>query len=160
MTARRLRPLAWATLAIAVACSAAAIAIASRSGPVVVEPDFGSISASFGTIAGFSIGLLCFSLVGVMLALKRPDNGLGWLFCGTGLVLAFSNLASAYEAHGISTNPGSLPGPQWFGLASDVLWIPFISITTVFLFLWFPEGKPPLVNGPSGQRSSPRRRAP
>jgi len=140
--ARNLRPLAWATLAIAATCSVAAIAISSRNGPIVVEPDFGGVSTSFSITAVFSLLLLCFSLVGVTLAVKRPGNGLGWLFCGSGLVLAFSNLASTYETHGISTNPGSLPGAEWFGLASDVLWIPFISTTTVFLFLWFPEGRP------------------
>ena len=142
MTQARVRALAYGSFAVAAACSAAAIAITSRNGPVVVEPDFGGLSTSLSLTVAFSILLLCFSLVGVTLALKRPDNGLGWLFCGGGLVLAFSNLASAYETHGISTNPGSLPGAEWFGLASDVLWVPFIASTTVFLFLWFPEGKP------------------
>ena len=143
MKARTVNVLAWGSLAIAATLSTLAVLITSRNGPVVVPPDSGtSLGASLGTEVGFGLGLLSFSVVGALIATRRPDNGIGWLFCGTGLLLAFTNFAGAYEAHGISTNPGSLPGATWLALSSDVLWVPFIAMTTVFLFLLFPEGRP------------------
>ncbi len=142
MSPRIVRLLAWGSLLLAAGCGSVAAAIASQNGPVVVAPDFGSVITSVWATIGFSVGLLMFSVVGTVIALRRPDNGLGWLFCGSGLVLAFSNLSSTYAVHGLSTNPGSLPGADWFGLLSDALWIPVVTMSTVFLFLWFPEGRP------------------
>ena len=57
------------------------------------------------------------------------------------MLLAFTNLSSAYETHGLLTNPDSLPGAAWFGLINDASWLPFITTSTAFLFLLFPEGR-------------------
>lgn len=143
LIARNARPLAWAAFALAAVLSAAAIVIAARNHSLgVVPPTASSLQTNVAATAGFGIILLSFSLVGALIVSRQPDNGLGWLFCANGVVMAFSNLSSAYEAHALLTNPGSLPGGVWFGLLSDALWVPFLSMTSVFLFLLFPEGRP------------------
>ena len=80
---------------------------------------------------------------GSIIATRRPDNWLGWLFCADGLLISFQNFAGTYAAfHGTASSPGTLPGAVWFSLLDDALWIPFLFMTTAFLFLLFPEGRP------------------
>jgi signal transduction histidine kinase len=121
-----------------VAFGAIAVGITARNAEVANGPD--AIQTGTGSTAVFAALILTFSVVGAIIASRRPDNGLGWLFCFDGLLLSFQNLASAYGYHELTSNPGSLPAAVWLDLVADSLWIPFIFMTTVFLFLLFPEG--------------------
>jgi hypothetical protein len=80
-----------------------------------------------------------FASVGALLASRRADNPIGWLFCGFGLTIALDLFARQYAAHALVTDPGSLPGGQWMAWVSDLAvalsFGPFI-----FLFLLFPQG--------------------
>jgi signal transduction histidine kinase len=139
MSTRTVRVLAWGSLALSVVFCGLAIAISVSNADVVQQPDaFGS---DVGSTSAISLLALTFAVVGALIASRRPDNWLGWLFCGDGVLISFQNLAGSYGYHGLSTNPGSLPSAVWFALASDSLWIPFVFTTTVFLFLLFPEGR-------------------
>jgi signal transduction histidine kinase len=138
MSARTVRVLAWGSLALSIVLCALAIAISIRNADIVQGP--GAFGSDLGSTSALSLLALTFAVVGALIASRRPDNWLGWLFCGDGMLISFQNFAGAYGYHGLSTNPGSLPGAVWFALASDALWIPFVFTTTVFLFLLFPEG--------------------
>ena len=143
MKPRTARLLAWAALAGSAALGAGAIVITVTSGNPRAHfpPEVPTLQTSFAATLAFGLGLLAFPLVGALIASKHPTNRLGWLFCVNGLVMSLSNFSSAYETHGLLMNPGSLPGAAWFGLVGDTLWVPFITLTTVFLFLLFPEGR-------------------
>ncbi len=138
MTARTSRTLAWGSLGLSISFGIVAVAITARNADVASGTD--ALQSGVAATALFATLVLSFSIVGAVIAARRPDNGLGWLFCFDGLLMSFQNAASAYAFHGLSTNPGSLPGAVWLDLAADSLWIPFIFTTTVFLFLLFPEG--------------------
>jgi len=138
MTERTGRVLAWASLAVAACFGAFGVAITARNADVARGPD--ALQTGVVATAVFAMFVLSFSVVGAVIASRRPDNGLGWLFCFDGLLLSFQNAASAYGYHGLTSNPGSVPGTVWVELTADSLWIPFIFATTVFLFLLFPEG--------------------
>jgi signal transduction histidine kinase len=81
--------------------------------------------------------------LGVLLVLRRPGNRIGWLFLVVGLVLGFDQpFASAYAAHALRVDPGSIPGGNLAGWISNALWpLPFGAL--VLLFLWFPTGRIP-----------------
>jgi signal transduction histidine kinase len=81
-------------------------------------------------------------LLGMLLVIRRPENRIGWLFLIVGLVLGMSQFASAYAAHTLFANPGSLPGGKVVGWCANVLWPPPI-FALVLLFLWFPTGRIP-----------------
>jgi signal transduction histidine kinase len=134
--------LAWGSCAISVTLIVWSIVVTARNGPVVATAYGADIALSVPATVGFGLLILSFAVVGALIAFRRSDNGVGWLFCANGLLLAFFNLAGSLEAHGLVTNPGTVPGAAWFGLISDALWVPFIAMTTVFLFLLFPEGRP------------------
>src|SRR5262245_8770506 len=146
MKPRTVRVLAWGSLGLSVAFGMAAVMISARNADVVSGQE--ALQAGTGGTAVFATLILTFSIVGAIIASRRPENGLGWLFCFDGLLLSFQNLASGYGYHGLTSNPGSVPGAVWLDLADDSPWPPFIFLTTVFLFLLFPEG----------QLSSPGRR--
>ncbi|HUL85109.1 MAG TPA: hypothetical protein VLX89_06285, partial [Actinomycetota bacterium] len=142
MTRRAASILAWGSCAISAVFVIWSIIVTTRNGAVVATAYGADIALSVPATVGFGFVILSFAVVGTLIALRRPDNGIGWLFCANGLLLAFFNLAGSLEAHGLVTNPGTVPGAAWFGLISDALWVPFIAMTTLFLFLLFPEGRP------------------
>jgi signal transduction histidine kinase len=132
------RILAWGSFGLSACLGVFAVAFTARNADVVNGPD--ALQTGVAATAMFSTFVLSFSVVGAIIASRRPDNWLGWLFCFDGILLSFQNAASAYGYHGLTSNPGSVPGAVWVELVADSLWIPFIFATTVFLFLLFPEG--------------------
>jgi len=141
MSARTVRVIAWGSVALAIAFGVLAIGLTVGNGgalPVTTTIESGAI----GTSVLMAI-VLSFSIVGAIIATRRPDNWLGWLFCADGLLISFQNFAGVYASfHGTAASPGSLPGAPWSALLDDSLWIPFLFMTTAFLFLLFPEGQP------------------
>jgi signal transduction histidine kinase len=141
MSARTVRAIAWGSVALAITFGVLAIGLTVGNGgalPVTTTIESGAV----GTSVLMAI-VLSFSIVGAIIATRRPDNWLGWLFCADGLLISFQNFAGVYASfHGTAASPGSLPGAPWFALLDDSLWIPFLFMTTAFLFLLFPEGRP------------------
>jgi len=88
----------------------------------------------------FAFSFLGFSIVGALVAPRRPDNPLGWLFCAAG---AFSTLAVATSEYGIQALHGSLtnwPAGPFSVWLSSWLAVPGIGVLT-FILLLFPDGK-------------------
>jgi signal transduction histidine kinase len=141
VTTRTVRVLAWGSMAIAVGFGAAGISLAIVHGTGATEASQSHIGLATTIVLGLLI--LTYSFVGAMIATRRPDNWIGWLFCANGVLVAFQNFASSYSSvHDTLTRPGTFPGAAWFALLSDALWVPFLFTTTAFLFLLFPEGRP------------------
>ena len=51
-----------------------------------------------------------FALVGALIASKRRENPIGWLFLAFGVTAAIVFAAYAYAYRALVTHPGSLPG--------------------------------------------------
>jgi signal transduction histidine kinase len=77
--------------------------------------------------------------IGIVLASRRPENSIGWLFLTAGFTLGFSALGLTYGLHALVANPGSLPAGRFFAWAGN--WIGLIPLGVLaFLFLLFPTG--------------------
>ena len=83
----------------------------------------------------FDLILLPFAVVGVLVALRRPENPVGWLFLTFSVVAAFAAFADRYAQY-------SLPGAEWVAWLSSGIWHPAFGFF-VFAFLLFPEGRLP-----------------
>jgi signal transduction histidine kinase len=84
-----------------------------------------------------------YGIVGALILARRPDNRIGWLFCGVGLLFPLESFAEQYAHLGLLTAPGSLPGAAAMAwLQSWLLWL-FWPGTIVYLLLLFPTGRPP-----------------
>jgi hypothetical protein len=97
-------------------------------------------TSSFRNAAVVSLLILSFSTVGALVASRRPENAIGWLFCSGTLVWMLGELALEYGVYALITAPGTLPAgawAAWFGVwVRGVGWI----LIVVFLLLLFPTG--------------------
>jgi hypothetical protein len=101
-----------------IAC-AVALAVLSRS-------DIASVS--------FPLGLLVSAMVGGLVASRRPENPVGWIFLASGGCFALTGVAAEYATHG-------LPGAQAMAWLLSWLWLPGVILLLCFLPLYFPNGR-------------------
>jgi signal transduction histidine kinase len=85
---------------------------------------------------------LAVPVVGFVLASRRPDNRIGWVFLAAGLGLALSAFCVPYGVRALVAAPGSLPAGRvvaWLGN-----WIFMIQTAALsYLLLLFPSGRLP-----------------
>src|SRR5215216_6886507 len=80
-------------------------------------------------------------MVGALIASRLPNNPIGWLFCGMGLLYTAGRFTSAYADYALNEN-FAFPGGEYVAWFSSCLW--FTSLTLgVFLVLLFPDGQLP-----------------
>jgi signal transduction histidine kinase len=107
--------------------------------PAALQPSARTWTLSGVLDAAVNLGT---PLLGMLLVLRRPENRIGWLFLGVGLVLGIELFAAAYATHVLLVDPGSLPGGDLAGWVGNALW-PLSFAALVLLFLWFPTGQIP-----------------
>ncbi len=90
----------------------------------------------------FLLAFATFLLVGVLLASRRPENPIGWMFCLIGLPSVGEFFATEYAFYALVTQPGALPGGVW--IAWSRLWTAtLIWALMFFVLLLFPNGRLP-----------------
>lgn len=123
---------AWGLWALTVLAVATGLLLASLN-----EPS----SARNTTVVALVI--LAFSSVGALVASRRPDNPIGWLFLAGASCWMLGELALEYAVYALTTAPGALPAGAlagWFGgWARGVGWL----IIVLFSLLLFPTGRLP-----------------
>src|ERR687893_338845 len=102
-----------------------------------------SPSSSLRDMVALSLLLLAFSTVGALVASRRPENPIGWLFCAGAIVWMLGELALQYAVYALITAPSALPAGAWmvwFGTwARGIGWF----LIVAFLLLLFPTGRLP-----------------
>jgi hypothetical protein len=58
-------------------------------------------------------------VLGFVLASRRPENRMGWLFLAAGLALGLTAFAGPYGLHAVRVAPGSLPAGRAVALRSN-----------------------------------------
>ncbi|MEA2575201.1 MAG: hypothetical protein QOH93_2499 [Chloroflexia bacterium] len=87
--------------------------------------------------------VLAYATVGALIASRRPENPIGWLFGAAAFLVTMATAAEEYARYALLTRPGSLPGgllASWF--RSWMLGAGLLLMFT-FLLLLFPNGKLP-----------------
>jgi hypothetical protein len=93
--------------------------------------------------ACLSVVIMAFSTVGALVASRRPENPIGWLFCCGALLWGLGELALEYGVYSLVSAPGSLPAgvwAAWFGAWARGIGGFFM---VLFLLLLFPTGRLP-----------------
>jgi hypothetical protein len=123
---------AWGLWALTVLVVAPTLTLAS-----VNEP------SSPRNTAFISLVVLAFSTVGSLIAARRPENPIGWLFCVGAFCWILGELALEYAVYALITAPGTLPAGAWVawvgGWVRSMGWL----IIVLFLLLLFPTGRLP-----------------
>ncbi|MFL5768288.1 MAG: hypothetical protein ACJ758_10660, partial [Actinomycetota bacterium] len=133
MTPERSRLLAKSLFAVFAVFLLAEIGllVAARTGP---RPPSSSLLGDLG----FTITFALFPAVGLILALRRPENTLGWLMLGMGVILAIPT-----EAYGVLAYSRGWAGAEWAIASTQWTWVPEIGIAGTFVLLLFPDGHLP-----------------
>jgi len=94
------------------------------------------------TVSGVSGQLvnMAVPVTGFVLASRRPENRIGWLFLVAGLALGLDGFSSPYALHALVAAPGSLPAGRVFAWLSNWGWMIAVAMLG-FLFLLFPTGQ-------------------
>jgi hypothetical protein len=79
-------------------------------------------------------------VTGFVLASRRPENRIGWLFLVAGLALGVSGFSNPYALHALIAAPGSWPAGRAFAWLSNWAWMIAVAMLA-FLFLLFPTGQ-------------------
>jgi hypothetical protein len=136
MKARSGARLAWflgaLTLAMFVAYVALALSRPARLPPAVepFEPE---------RLLG-DVPFLVFAAMGVLIAARRPQNPIGWMFIAIGFFFLFPVFATDYALYALHTNPGSLPAGAFAAWATTWSWLVGIGVL-VLVVLLFPNGR-------------------
>ena len=110
---------------------------ARRRHPRVVE------SAGVWGTANVPFIFLVVTLVGALVASRRPTNPIGWISLAAGLALALFNAAGEYAIYALLSQPASLPGAQVAAWLREWIWVPFVGLVGIYLVLLFPDGRLP-----------------
>jgi signal transduction histidine kinase len=138
MKPRTLSRLAWSigTFSIALMISALVLMFVDRHVTLPAgAPDAGW---NFSNVLNGAVNIAV-PAIGLLLASRRPEHPIGWMFLAAGFTLGIGAFGLAYGVAALVAHPGSLPA----GLALAWLgnWVSFIPLGVLaFLFLLFPTG--------------------
>jgi hypothetical protein len=84
---------------------------------------------------------LAFTIVGALIASRRPENPIGWICLVAGLFWTLIVLDDQYIAYALATTsvvplPAAVALDQW-------AWVPPVGLLSIYLILLFPDGKLP-----------------
>ncbi len=88
----------------------------------------------------YTLTFLTMSVVGALIAWRRPDTPIGWLFCASGLIEVIAGTAETYAMYTLQAAPGALPAGELMAWLSE--WLNSFGLAAVALLL-FPTGRLP-----------------
>ena len=133
MSTRTASWLAWSVWVSTLVAMALAFLLATLNVPT---------SSALVTVC-LSVVIIAFSTVGALIASRRPENPIGWLFCSGAFIWGLGELTLEYGVYALVTAPGALPAGVW--VAWFGAWARGIGgfFMVLFLLLLFPTGRLP-----------------
>ena len=132
MIRRHHRLLAWLLFSVFVAGSISSFGLGVLNASALLLGD-NLLFVAFAGVAG----------VGLLLALRRPENALGWVFSGMAAWIGLVAFAAEYTKYALVTSPGSLLGGVYVAWFYQWAWFPFLVSVLTVPFLLFPSGELP-----------------
>ena len=87
---------------------------------------------------------LPFSVVGALIASRRPENPIGWISLTVGILWMINMVSGSYMLYGLRVaSPGSVPYPAAVGSQGEWLGPTTVLLFGTFLILLFPDGRLP-----------------
>jgi signal transduction histidine kinase len=130
---RRAAWLAWSSCVVSMVVGGVGFVVG------LLGPEGDEFLAGIGAVGIFAT----FPLVGAVIASRRPESWIGWIFCAIGLSFAFATLSGEYASYALLQKRGSIPGGGVASWVSTWAWPPGIVLMFTFLLLLFPTGHVP-----------------
>ena len=137
-----LRRLAWTSASFIAAMFVAAIVLTLLAPLPPVSEEAWSGGGALGK-AVFGVVVMTFPVVGLLVLRRQPDNRIGWLLLGIGMLWGVGLLGDNYATYGLVVDPGSLPAPDIVAALNEGTWVPGIGLMGTFLILLYPDGHLP-----------------
>jgi len=135
MRARTVRWVPGCAAAVSVALIGGGVALAYLDRHLVPATLTGwTVSNVSGQVVNVAI-----PVTGYVLASRRPENRIGWLFLVAGLGVGLTGFSNVYALHALFADPGSWPAGRAFAWLSSWIWVIPVAMLA-FLFLLFPTG--------------------
>ncbi len=134
MTQRRTTTIATAIWLATMGLCLASVTLLLSTLWVVVPASWGFRGASI--LVGATFGS-----VGAVVARRRPDNSIGWLFCVIGILFATQAFIIEYTITGVLAAPGRLPYVTQIGWLLTWIWVVPAGLALIYLPLLFPTGR-------------------
>jgi hypothetical protein len=147
MSARTAAWLSWSTCALSVGLAVFGVlflVLLSRFHHSVIVGQWLEnvmVSVVFSPVLAV-VTVLSFSTIGAVIASRRPDNPIGWLFCAIGFVGGVRLVSTEYAAYSLVAEVGLPPGAEALAWITSWLWVPDVGLY-LFLALLFPNGRLP-----------------
>ena len=122
--------------------AAASLTVAGVVFAFVLNALAGNHGAETWTGVAWATAALASSGAGLVLAIRRSANPIGWLLLANGLVLVAHQVATPYADYTVLEHPGALPGAEWAVLFHERAW-PTLFICVTAIALVFPDGRLP-----------------
>jgi hypothetical protein len=143
MSDRAARRAAWTVFVLSVALWLATLFLQWEARAVSTFSGGGSGTTNFIGAVAAALVLLVFSVTGLLIATRRPDNVIGRLLLATGIGWALLAFAMSYADYGLRLHPGSLVRADAAAGISLAIWVVPIGLIAAFLMLLFPDGHLP-----------------
>jgi signal transduction histidine kinase len=133
--------LAWSIGIVSIALTLAALALMFADRHVAMPDNQSATSGTWnaGNVLNLVVDIAA-TAFGILLAIRRPRNPIGWLFLAAASVLGITAFGTAYALHGIVADPGSLPATRAAAWLSNCLGLLPLGVLC-FVFLLFPTGR-------------------
>jgi len=95
----------------------------------------------FNGVGGLMLGTI-YPILGWLIATRRPENRIGWMFLVIGVSQAASGFVSEYAIYGLITKPGAVPLAEIAAWIGTWIWVPGFVLLFVTILL-FPDGRLP-----------------
>ena len=145
MSTRAAAWLAWSMWALCVAFAASAVVLAMYRPPVPLK-GLWEWGWHFNWGVVIAVSSLTYPTVGAFVASRRPENIIGWIMCGVGLLCVTEGFALVYSGFALSVGPGLLPGEKMALWVSGGFYFPIVVLGVALMVLLFPDGRLPAPN--------------
>jgi MFS family permease len=142
MSYRAAARLAWSLWALSVALLLGGAALSRVASSAVSDLSFVGETGDASVVANL-ITLLPFSVVGTIVASRKPRNAIGWLFCGVGVTLGLNSFAGDFAEFWLASGFGKSSLGETAAWFSSWLWFLLIFVPMSLLLLLFPDGRLP-----------------
>jgi hypothetical protein len=100
-------------------------------------------AADWGFPGFQGVAAVVFTLSGLPIARRRPENPIGWLMIAGALLSALQFAGHYYAVYGLLAAPGAVPA-AWVGAwLESWIWVPTMAAVGAFPLLVFPTGRLP-----------------
>jgi len=133
MTKRRAEVLAWGLWALFLA-----MGVGSAVVTAVLRGGAGSFSDHL-----IMLPFLLFATVGAIVASRRPENRLGWLYLAIGVLATFTAMGEALQYAEFPASGVARVLFELLWVLTNAAWYPTLALIVTLAILWFPDGRPP-----------------